>query len=50
MRFLQSNLESDLTFAHDSHEIYVGEFGFFAFDGLGAVPLLVVMESEVPEL
>ena len=33
-----------------SHEIYVGELGFIAFNDLAAVPLLVVMESEVPEL
>ena len=40
----------ELILAHDSHEIYAGDFGFIAFDCLGAVPLLVVMESEVPEL
>lgn len=40
----------ELIVARDSHETYVGDFGFIAFDGLDAVPLLVVMESEVPEL
>lgn len=40
----------ELIVAHDSHEIYAGDFGFIAFDCLGAVPLLVVMESEVPDL
>ena len=40
----------ELIVARDSHETYVGDFGFIAFDGLGAVPLLMVMESEVPEL